>query len=178
MILNTAKRDIRPRLWPFILSAGIILADQAAKIAVLKLIPGMRAVPVIGDFLRFINVQNPAIAWSIGASLARDIQRGLFLLLPLAVVVVLTLYYLLTRDPLTRLQRWTFGALIGGGLGNYVDRIFRPAGVVDFIDFKFYGLFGLPRFPTFNLADTSVVVAGILLFITFLLPQKKTGAAA
>ena len=65
--------------------------------------------------------------------------------------------------------------LVGGGLGNYVDRIFRPAGVVDFLDFKFYGIFGLERWPTFNVADMTVVISGILLFISFLIPTRKTG---
>ena len=38
--------------------------------------------------------------------------------------------------------------IVGGGLGNLVDRFFRKEGVVDFIDVKFYGLFGLERWPT------------------------------
>jgi signal peptidase II len=97
----------------------------------------------------------------------------LFSLLPLAVIALLFLYYLLTRDPLTRLQKWTFAALLGGGLGNYVDRIMRPEGVVDFLDVKFYGIFGLARWPTFNLADATVVIAGILLFVTFFIPARR-----
>ena len=58
--------------------------------------------------------------------------------------------------------------IVGGGLGNLVDRFFRKEGVVDFIDVKFYGLFGLERWPTFNVADSAVVVCGILLIISFI----------
>ena len=58
--------------------------------------------------------------------------------------------------------------MLGGGLANMVDRVFRPQGVVDFVDVKFYGLFGMERYPTFNVADSSVVVGGILLLVTFL----------
>ncbi len=115
---------------------------------------------MIGDFFRIIHVQNPAIAFSIGRNLAAGPRRTLFSLLPLAVIALLFLYYLFTRDPLTGFQKWTFAALLGGGLGNYVDRIFRPDGVVDFLDFKFYGILGMERWPTFNLADMTVVVAG------------------
>jgi signal peptidase II len=43
---------------------------------------------------------------------------------------------------------------------------------VDFLDFKFYGFLGLARWPTFNLADMTVVLAGILLFVTFLIPAR------
>jgi len=179
MILNTTKRDIRTRLVPLILSAGIILVDQVAKIAVIRAIPKGRIVSVIGDFFRLIHVRNPAIAFSIGRRIEAGARRPLFMLLPLLVIVLLFLYYIFTRDPLTRFQKWCFGALVGGGLGNYVDRIFRPDGVVDFLDFRFYGLLGMERWPTFNLADATVVVAGILLFISFLLPGKKpTGEAS
>ena len=64
---------------------------------------------------------------------------------------------------------------MGGGLGNYGDRIFRPQGVVDFLDFKFYGIFGMERWPTFNVADMTVVIAAILLFISFLIPDRRAG---
>ena len=123
-------------------------------------------------------MQNPAIAFSIGHGIAAGPRRTLFVLLPLLVIALLFLYYLFTRDPLTRFQKWCFGALVGGGLGNYVDRIFRPQGVVDFLDFKFYGFLGMERWPTFNVADMTVVIAAILLFISFLIPARKAGAAA
>ena len=172
MVLNTAKRDMKSRLPPLILSAGIIVADQLAKLVVLLTIPLGGSVKVIGDFFRIIHVQNPAIAFSIGRGIEAGTRRTLFMLLPLIVIALLFLYYLFTRDPLTRFQKWCFGALVGGGLGNYVDRIFRPAGVVDFLDFKFFGIFGLERWPTFNVADATVVVTGILLFISFLIPTR------
>jgi len=173
MILNTKKRDIRGRLLPLVLSAGVILADQITKIVVILTIPKGSTVRVIGDFFRLIHVQNPAIAFSIGRGIEAGTRRTLFMLLPLAVIALLFLYYLFSRDPLTRFQKWCFGALVGGGLGNYVDRMFRPAGVVDFLDFRFYGLLGMERWPTFNLADATVVVAGILLFISFFIPARK-----
>jgi signal peptidase II len=175
MILNTTKRDMKSRLLPLVLSAGIILLDQAAKLVVITTVPKGGGFAVIGDFFRIIHVQNPAIAFSIGHGIAAGPRRALFSLLPLAVIALLFLYYLLTRDPLSRFQKWTFAALLGGGLGNYVDRIFRPAGVIDFLDFKFYGLLGFARWPTFNFADMTVVVAGILLFISFLIPVRPAG---
>ena len=175
MILNTKKRDIKSRLMPLILSAGIVILDQITKLIVLATVPKGVAVRVIDDFFRIINVQNPAIAFSIGHAIASGPRRTLFLLLPLAVIGLLFLYYLFTRDPLTTFQKWCFGALVGGGVGNYGDRIFRPQGVVDFLDFKFYGIFGMERWPTFNLADMTVVIAAILLFVSFLIPNRRAG---
>ncbi len=177
MLLNVQKRNMKPRLVALLLTAGVILIDQATKLLVVLTVPRGHAVPVIDDFFRIIHVQNPAIAFSIGRSLAAGTQRTLFGFLPLLVIIVLFLYYLFTREQLNGFQRWTFAALLGGGLGNYVDRIFRPAGVVDFLDFRFYGILGMERWPTFNLADATVVVSGILLFLSFLLPSRQKGAS-
>lgn len=171
MLLGKKIRDLKSRLIPLSLSAGIILLDQIAKLIVIRLVPYGHPVSVIGDFFRIVRVQNTAIAFSIGRNLPMGTQRTLFGLLPLVVIAIIFLYYLFTRDEITGFQKWCFAALIGGGLGNYVDRIFRPAGVVDFLDFKFYGILGLERWPTFNIADMTVVVAGILLFISFLVPS-------
>jgi signal peptidase II len=181
--------DWKSRLIPLCLTAGIMIVDQVSKILTVQLVSGRPpafpggppGIKVIGDFFRILFVQNTAIAFSIGSGLPAGTQRTLFGFLPIVVIGVLLLYYLFTRDPLTRFQRWCFAALVGGGLGNFVDRIFRPAGVVDFLDFPnpFHGLFGLggwifrlERWPTFNLADSTVVVTGILLFISFLIPTR------
>jgi signal peptidase II len=165
--------DAKSKLLPLVLSAVVIVVDQIVKFIVTKTLPYGRPVQVIDDFLRFVYVQNPNIGFSIGRGLGGGGRFVLARLLPLIVVVVLLIYFLVGRD-ITRFQRWVLGAVIGGGLGNYVDRIFRKGEVVDFIDFKFYGLFGLERWPTFNIADATLVVSGILLLVSFLFtPGKK-----
>ncbi len=176
MLIGKKTRNVKARLLPLTLSAGIILLDQITKIIVMHTVPKGRFIPVIGDFFRITFVQNLAMAFSIGRTMEQGTQKLIFGLLPLAVIVVIILYYLFTRDEFTGLQKWCFGALIGGGLGNYVDRIFRPEGVVDFLDFKFYGIFGLARWPTFNLADATVVVSIIILAISFIIPAKRKEA--
>ena len=161
------------RLLPLILAPIIVLADQVSKAVFLSTLHYGVPVEVIGDFFRLTLVQNPAIAFSIGHGLPAELRRPLFLVLPLAVVAIILLYYLRTAE-LTQLQRWLVAVVLGGGVANFVDRVFRPAGVVDFIDVKFYGLFGLARFPTFNVADSSVVVGGILLLLSFLHDELRT----
>jgi signal peptidase II len=85
----------------------------------------------------------------------------------------LTWYYF-KSDEFSKIQLWAAAGIIGGGIGNIIDRIFRSDGVVDFISVKIYGLFRLERWPTFNIADASVVVCCILLFITVFLDIKNT----
>jgi signal peptidase II len=179
MLIGKKKiTDWKPRILPFVLSPAVIVADQLVKLAVLRGLPRGRALPVIDDFISFVFVQNTAIGFSIGRNLPLALQRPLFIALNLLVVTLVVLYSLFTRDTLSTFQRWCLAAVVGGGLGNNVDRLLRPAGVVDFVQMKVFGLFGMDYWPVYNLADATLVISGILLVISFLLPQKKTGAAA
>jgi signal peptidase II len=165
-------RDAKAKLLPLVLTAAVIVADQIVKWIVTRTLPYGRPVEVIGEFLRFVYVQNPNIGFSIGRTLGGGGRFVLARLLPLIVSGVLLVYFLVGKD-ITRFQRWVLAAVLGGGLGNYVDRIFRQGEVVDFIDVKFFGIFGLQRWPTFNLADSTLVVAGILLLASFLFTREK-----
>ena len=71
------------------------------------------------------------------------------------------------------MQRWFLSGIIGGGISNLLDRFFRAEGVVDFIDVKFFGLFGLERWPTFNIADSAIVICGAGLFVALLIQEWK-----
>ncbi len=161
-------RKSRATLRPLGLSLAIIIVDQITKALIVAHIP----LHTIGysffdGFLRIIHTRNLAIAFSIGNALSEQTKTVLFVVLPLLLLVVLVVYFIKTKE-FTNLQRWAVAGIIGGGFGNMIDRLFRPAGVVDFIDVRFYGLFGLERWPTFNVADSSVVVAGILLAASFI----------
>ena len=168
------KTKTKYLLKPFLLTAGIVLLDQITKLVIVRTVPlHTVGAKVIGDFFRIVHVRNLGIAFSIGRSAAEGARSILFTLLPIVLMAVLTIYYFRTRE-FTRAQRWAVAGIIGGGVGNIIDRIFRPMGVVDFLDFKFYGLFGLERWPTFNVADMSVVICGILLFFLFLFQKKES----
>jgi len=176
------KKPIREKLLPFALMAAIILLDQLSKAWIVAGYPkdGSFIADVFGnDFLWIIHVRNKAIAFSIGHGLPDAARSVLFVLLPIAVLVGLVAYYLRT-DEFTAFQRWAVCGIVGGGVGNLIDRIFRPDGVVDFVSVNFYGLFGLSRWPTFNVADSSVVVCGILLFasVAFMPAAQKKGEEA
>ena len=161
---------------PLILTGAIIIIDQITKAIIASNWPISRY-NVIADvfnneFLQIIHVRNKAIAFSLGNGVPDSVKPVLFVVVPLAVLGVLVWYYLRSND-FTNLQRWAVAGILGGGIGNIIDRIFRPNGVVDFIDIKFYGLFGWERWPTFNVADSSVVVCCILLFISIIFSGKK-----
>ncbi len=165
--------EIFAKIIPLSLAITVILLDQISKIMVINNIPvNSICASFFGDFLRIIHVKNPGVAFSLGHSLSHSVRALLFSAAPLLVIIwALVVYF--RNNTFTALQRWTICGIIGGGLGNLYDRIFRIDGVVDFIDVKFYGLFGLERWPTFNIADAAILICGFILIASFLVSIKN-----
>lgn len=128
-----------------------LAADQVTKAVVLAaLAPGER-VAVAGRFFGFVLARNPGAAFSILPG------RSLLLAWVTAVIVAAVAVWAVASGEFPV----ALGLIVGGGLGNLADRIFRSPGmmrgmVVDFIDFSFW--------PTFNLADAAITV-GVALVI-------------
>ncbi len=163
----------KEKLLPLVLLFAVVLLDQVTKILVVKYVPlHSIAASFFGDFLRIVYVANTGVAFSIGAGWGDFVRIVLFRILPLVVLLVVMLFYF-RADEITSAQRWAVCGIVGGGFGNLIDRFFRSSGVVDFIDVKFYGLFGYERWPTFNVADAAVVVCGLILVVSFLFFSKK-----
>ena len=161
------------RLKPYILTLSVLIMDQLTKLLIVRTIPAYdwdSFINVLGkDFFRIIHVRNLGVAFSMGSGLPDSLRFIILKILPLLVLIwVGYMVYHREKEGLTVFQSWLLAGVIGGGLGNLVDRFFRPLGVVDFLDFKFYGLFGLERWPTFNVADASVVLTVALLFISLI----------
>ena len=139
----------------FILSLFLLSLDQLTKLLVIQLIP-MGGVIVLTDFLNLVHVHNSGAAFSFLAD-AGGWQRWFFSGLALAVCLVLGV--LLWRAQHQRLFAAAASLVIGGALGNLIDRLSMGA-VVDFIDLHVAGW----HWPAFNLAD-SVIMIGAGLFI-------------
>lgn len=156
----------RPRMATLAVTAVVVLLlDQLTKtIALAELTPGVR-VPAIGDLLGWTLVFNPGAAFSFGTDMT-----WVFTVLLAVVSVGVLIYGVRLRN------RWwaiTLGALLGGALGNLVDRLAREPGfgvghVVDFIDYgPFIG----------NVADIGIVLAAIALVGLSLLGVDPRGPA-
>ena len=167
---------LKKKLLPLTLTAFAIITDQLSKAFIVKNWPdNFTFISDVfnNDFLWIYHVRNTAIAFSIGENLPAWAKPILFVVLPAAVLLCLIVYYFKSNE-FSVVQRWALAGILGGGLGNLLDRIFRRDGVVDFISIKFYGFLGFERWPTFNLADSFVVVFGILLLLTVFLPNKNS----
>lgn len=161
------KRDY---FLPLILTFAVIVLDQLTKWIIIKSIePWSVGASFFGDLLRIVCVYNTGAAFSLGSGLSSVARFVVMVFIPACFIAGICVVYF--KSEFTRLQRWFLGGVIGGGISNLLDRFFRADGVVDFIDVKFFGLFGLERWPTFNIADAAIVVCALGLFVTILLNE-------
>ncbi len=167
--LQEKKKD-RSKFYPIFLALAIIILDQITKAIVFNVIePGTIYASFFNDLLRITHVWNTGAAFSFGHDFAPVIRIILLKWFPLLVLIGVIIYYFRTSE-FTKLQGWCLWGIVGGGIGNLIDRFFRPGGVVDFIDVDFFnidflGLY-LTRWPVFNVADMSVVISGLLLLVS------------
>lgn len=134
-----------------ILIAVFVAVDQLTKYIIISNIEFGDRISLIDSFFYLTHWRNTGAAWGI-------MQNGRYVLIPITIVLsVLLVYFMFKSDK--RFYRFSLSMILGGALGNLIDRIFRPDGVVDFLDFQF----GSYHFPVFNAADCFVVVGTILL---------------
>ena len=152
----------------FLLSAAIVAADQLTKWAVLaSFAHGERR--VITGFLNLVLVYNKGAAFSMFAD-AAGWQTPLLVVFALAAALIVS--YLIVRNPDKRLLCLGLALILGGALGNVIDRL-RYGHVVDFLDFHAMGW----HWPAFNVADSGITVGAVLLILDgFVQHEKRAGA--
>lgn len=165
--------SVRSRLYPLSLCAAVILLDQVTKALIVARVELYTVgAEYFGGFIRIIHARNPAVAFSIGRNIPEPWRGAIVTVVPLIVLIGVFVYYWFASD-LSVWQRWLLAGVLGGGIGNLIDRFIRSRGVVDFIDIEFFGILGLDRWPTFNVADASVVVCGILFVIAVFRYERR-----
>ncbi len=148
-------------LW---LSLLVVILDQLTKIWVTASLELYQSIPVL-PFFNLVLVHNEGAAWSFLAD-AGGWQR--WFLSGLAIVVSIAILVWLIR--LKPQQRWLAGALaliLGGALGNVIDRIMYGY-VVDFIDVYYQQW----HWPAFNIADSAISVGAVILLIDAVMVKK------
>ena len=153
--------------WFWSLATFVVLTDVVTKrLAEVALQPKHVPHEIVGDVLRFTLTYNRGAAFSMSLG---EYSRWGFAVMATIVLVVL-LRSLASTPAGDRWQGAAIGLVSGGALGNLIDRLRHPNGVVDFIDI---GL-GDVRFWIFNVADMGVTFGAIMLIIAML----KTPAQA
>jgi len=138
--------------------------------------PGQWVPPkeVIKGRLSFVLARNPGGAWGMLHDQPEKLRKPFFILVSIvAVVVIVSMYRKL--DVKQRALKWGLPLVLGGALGNLVDRI-RYGKVIDFIDVVYWksATKGPMHWPTFNVADIAICVGVLLMAIDFIFPQKRT----
>jgi signal peptidase II len=147
------------------LSVLVIALDQVSKYFVIQYLIPYEPLPVT-PFFNLLLVHNPGAAFSF-LSTTGNLSLWLFSIIALVVSILLIVW--LKRLPATR--RWTGCALaliLGGALGNLLDR-FTYGYVIDFLDFYRDNW----HFAAFNLADTSITIGAVMLFVEAFFFRKE-----
>lgn len=145
----------RRELGWFLLAGAVLVVDQATKALVLARLMAGETIAVTA-FFNLVRVMNPGASFSFLAN-AGGWQRWFFT--ALALVVSAWLAMMIRRHAHERLQPAAFALIMGGALGNALDRL-RFGAVVDFLDFYYAGW----HWPAFNLADAAITLGvGLLL---------------
>jgi signal peptidase II len=145
----------RWRWWSWLLvSLGVITLDQLTKWLIQQTMSFGKSVPVL-PFFNLVLVYNPGAAFSFLSS-APGWQRDVFVAIGLAASALIV--YLLRRHAGDPLFCFALALILGGALGNVVDRLLLGA-VVDFLDLHVAGY----HWPAFNVADSAITCGAALL---------------
>ena len=157
----------RSRAVVLAIGTGVVIVDQATKWWAEQSLAGRPPVQVVGELLQFTFVRNPGGAFSIGTD-----RTWLFSIIAIAVAVAIVWY---AGRVTSGWWRTALGVLLGGAVGNLIDRFIQPPGpgmghVVDFLQ--------LPNWPVFNVADMAVVGgAGAIIVLSVLGVEPAASAA-
>lgn len=171
----------KDKLLPFILCAVAIISDQVTKaIVAANVAVGETSWSCFNGFFAITHRRNPGVAFSLGATWPLWMRKLIFIVIPILVIAYVIKLYMKSEE-LTKLQRWSICGVIGGGIGNLIDRTLWPhEGVIDFIDVQWFGwtespfsFFRMDRFATFNVGDSFVVVCGAILIVTFIVMYAR-----
>ena len=146
------------------LSLAVVLLDQFAKALI---VGGFRLGESreVTSFFDVVRWENTGMAWSL-LSTAGGWQRWFFI--GLGAVAAVFIVWLLARHGGQRLFGWALALILGGAVGNVIDRLLHGH-VVDFIQVHYGGWY----FPSFNLADSAITVGAGLLILDELLRVRR-----
>ena len=148
-----------------VLAVLAVVLDQITKLLVVQNIAEFASAEGIPFLFRLTYVKNTGAAFGMLAD-----HRWVFLIFS-AVAIVAILLYVWKTKPRSPWVRLALGMILGGGIGNMIDRI-RLGYVVDFIDVTFM------RFAIFNVADSFVTVGCVVLFvylIASMIQERRAG---
>lgn len=153
-------------LWQWLgLAFILLLADQFTKILILGYYH-LGDSTYVTSFFNVVRVHNSGAAFSFLAG-ASGWQRWFFTVIGLVAAAVII--WMLKSHPGQKLFSFAMACILGGAIGNVIDRL-AYGYVVDFLDFHWRGM----HFPAFNVADSAISIGAVCLILDELLRVRKT----
>ncbi len=139
----------------------LVFIDQAAKFYISSAMEIGESIPVINGIFHITYIENPGAAFGMFAN-----QRWAFVAAALIVIIIACVFYKKLMCE-TVMVRWGAAMLLGGAVGNLIDRV-RLGRVVDFLDFRIW--------PVFNIADIGICIGvAFLIYALFFDAEKEKG---
>ncbi len=161
-------------LWVVVIAVVVVALDQWTKNLIEARIPlwqGYPPFPNLAQYFNLVHYQNSGAAFGLLRG-----QAGLFVVVAAVVIVIIVIYsrYLAYDNVWMRLA---LGLMLGGAIGNLIDRLTQGGHVTDFLLFSVPVGGRLYQWPAWNVADASIVVGTILLAILLLRMEAKAEKA-
>ena len=168
-------------IYCLIIAAIVIILDQISKAVVVATIPEGSLIEVIPNIFNLTYIENRGAAFGMLSE-----QRWVFMIISVLAIVAIC-FFIWKEKPESYWIKTPLAFILGGGIGNMIDRTLRP-GVVDFIDADFvqYPVFSFGEklsvsfedFPIFNIADCFITVGCITLIVYLLFFELPREAKA
>lgn len=149
-----------------LVACAIVLVDQVTKYIVICSVPQGTRIGVLGVALRISHIRNSGAIFGVMRS-----SGGYFTVFSLVAAIVLVVVLLLSRKA-RGLVKVGMGLVLGGAIGNLIDRL-RLGAVVDFVDI---GVSDTVRWPSFNVADLAITLGVIFIVVCSL--RSSAGSMA
>jgi len=147
----------------YVIALFVIAIDQISKWLIVKNMELGTSIPIIDNVLYITSHRNRGAAWGILEN------KMWFFYIITVVFVVFIVFYMKKYAKTDKLLGISLGLILGGAIGNFIDRVFRQE-VVDFIHVYIFSY----NYPVFNIADSALCIGVVLIIIQTLLEGKKT----
>ncbi|MCZ6533498.1 MAG: signal peptidase II [SAR324 cluster bacterium] len=144
-----------------------VIADQGSKIWVRINVNPYESSTLLPNLLELTHVQNKGVSFSFLGNIADSMRVPLLIVISLLAMGLLTYYWWRQRHQLNALSHLAFQLILGGAIGNLIDRTLFGA-VTDFLHFRFYSI----SFFVNNLADI-LISAGVVIYLLGMLQASN-----
>lgn len=148
----------------YVIALIVIVIDQLSKWLIIKKMDLYESFPIIDNFFYLTSHRNKGAAWGI-------LQDQMMFFYIITIIAVIGIVYAMEKYAKgQRLFSFSLSLVLGGAIGNFIDRLFRKE-VVDFLDVYIFTY----DYPIFNIADSALVIGVIILFIVTIREESKKG---